>query len=77
MSGLSEPRRLLDDIGLCLVFFTRLRLSSGDFGGRGLANAIWAAPFAGLAVAVIGALAYAIASGLGLAAGPAAALGLA
>ncbi|TIV64160.1 MAG: adenosylcobinamide-GDP ribazoletransferase, partial [Mesorhizobium sp.] len=58
MSGLSEPRQLLDDIGLSLVFFTRLKLPSSDFGGRGLSDAIWAAPFAGLAVAVIGALVY-------------------
>jgi adenosylcobinamide-GDP ribazoletransferase len=77
MSRLSEPRQFLDDIGLSLVFFTRLRLPSSDFGGRGLADAIWAAPFAGLAVAVIGALVYAITSKLGLAAGPAAALTLA
>ena len=77
MSGLSEPRQLLDDIGLSLVFFTRLRLPSSDFGRRSLAEAIWAAPFAGLAVAVIGALVYAIIIALGLAAGPAAALALA
>ncbi|RWG28009.1 adenosylcobinamide-GDP ribazoletransferase [Mesorhizobium sp.] len=75
--GLSEPRRLLDDIGLSLVFLTRLRLPSSDFGGRSLAEAIWAAPFAGLAIAVIGALVYAIVGALGLAAGPAAALALA
>ncbi|MGX8013286.1 adenosylcobinamide-GDP ribazoletransferase [Mesorhizobium sp. ORM8.1] len=77
MSRLSEPRQFLDDIGLSMVFFTRLRLPSSDFGGRSLADAIWAAPFAGLAVAVIGALVYAITSKLGLAAGPAAALTLA
>jgi adenosylcobinamide-GDP ribazoletransferase len=77
MSGLSQPRQFLDDIGLSLVFFTRLRLPSSDFGGRSLADAIWAAPFAGLAVAIIGALVYAIATGLGLAANPAAALALA
>ncbi|AZO12305.1 MULTISPECIES: adenosylcobinamide-GDP ribazoletransferase [unclassified Mesorhizobium] len=77
MSGLSEPRQLLDDICLNIVFFTRLRLPSSDFGGRSLADAIWAAPFAGLAVAVIGALAYAIAAQLGVAPGPASALALA
>ena len=77
MSRLSEPRQFLDDIGLSMVFLTRLRLPSSDFGGRSLADAIWAAPFAGLAVAVIGALVYAITSKLGLAAGPAAALTLA
>ena len=77
MNGFSEPRQLLDDIGLSLVFFTRLRLPSSDFGGRSLADSIWAAPFAGFAVAIIGALVYAIAVALGLAAGPAAALALA
>ncbi|NUS21772.1 MAG: adenosylcobinamide-GDP ribazoletransferase, partial [Mesorhizobium sp.] len=77
MSGPSAPRQVLDDIGLSLVFFTRLRLPSSDFGGRNLADAIWAAPFAGLAVAIIGALVYAIAYSLGLASGPAAALTLA
>ncbi|TIX20794.1 MAG: adenosylcobinamide-GDP ribazoletransferase, partial [Mesorhizobium sp.] len=34
MSGPSAPRQVLDDIGLSLVFFTRLRLPSSDFGGR-------------------------------------------
>ncbi|PBB32101.1 adenosylcobinamide-GDP ribazoletransferase [Mesorhizobium sp. WSM3868] len=77
MRGFSEPRRFLDDIGLSLVFFTRLRLPSSDFGGRSLADAIWAAPVAGLAVAIIGAIAYAVASRLGLVDGPAAALALA
>ncbi|RWM23689.1 adenosylcobinamide-GDP ribazoletransferase [Mesorhizobium sp.] len=77
MSSPSARRQLLDDIGLSLVFFTRLRLPSSDFGGRGLADAIWAAPFAGLAVAIIGALVYAVASGLGVATAPAAALTLA
>lgn len=76
MNGPSAPKQLLDDIGLSLVFFTRLRLPSSDFGGRSLADAIWAAPFAGLAVAIIGALVYAIATVLGLASGPAAALTL-
>jgi adenosylcobinamide-GDP ribazoletransferase len=77
MNGPSAPRQVLDDIGLSLVFLTRLRLPSSDFGGRSLADAIWAAPFAGLAVAIIGALVYAIATVLGLATGPAAALTLA
>lgn len=77
MSGPSAPRQLLDDIGLSLVFFTRLRLPSSDFGGRSLADAIWAAPFAGLAAAIIGALVHAVAAGLSLAPGPAAALTLA
>lgn len=68
---------ILRDIALCLVFFTRLPLPVFDFRDRKLADAIWAAPLAGLAVAVIGALAYAIAALLDLAAGPASALTLA
>ena len=50
------------DIALCLVFFTRLPLPIFDFRDRKLADAIWAAPLAGLAVAGIGALTYAIAA---------------
>lgn len=72
-----SPRQALDDIALCLVFFTRLPLPVFDFRERRLASAIWAAPVAGLAVAVVGALAYAVGIWLGLAAGPAAALALA
>jgi len=64
------------DIALCLVFFTRLPLPVFDFRDRKLADAIWAAPLAGLAVAILGTLAYSIATRLGLAAGPAAALAL-
>jgi len=70
-------RQALDDIALSLVFFTRLPLPAFDSGGRTLAQAIWAAPLAGLAVAAIGGAVYAVASGLGLAAGPSAGLALA
>jgi adenosylcobinamide-GDP ribazoletransferase len=72
-----SPRQILDDIALCLVFFTRLPLPVVDFRGRSLAAAIWAAPVAGLAVGLIGAVAYATATRFGLAMGPAAALALA
>ena len=72
-----SPQRMLDDIALCLVFFTRLPLPALGAGERKLGDAIWAAPVAGLAVALIGALVYALAAWLGLAAGPAAALALA
>jgi adenosylcobinamide-GDP ribazoletransferase len=65
------------DIALCLAFFTRLPLPYLDFRGRTLADAIWAAPVAGLAVAVIASAAYAIATWPGLPIGPAAALALA
>lgn len=68
---------ILRDLALCLVFFTRLPLPAFDFRDRKLADAIWAAPLAGLAVAVLGALTYAIADRLGPAAGPASALALA
>jgi len=73
----SKERPFLRDIALCLVFFTRLPLPALDVRDRKLADAIWAAPLAGLAVAALGALAYAVATWLGLAAGPAAALALA
>ncbi|ESX16217.1 cobalamin synthase [Mesorhizobium sp. LNJC384A00] len=72
-----SPRQALDDVALCLVFFTRLPLPVFDLRGRSLADAIWAAPVAGLAVAVAGAVVYAAGVQLGLAPGPAAALALA
>lgn len=70
-------RQWLYDVALCLVFFTRLPLPAIDFRGRTLAQAIWAAPLAGLAIALIGGVVYAAATWLGLAAGPSAALALA
>ena len=71
-----SPRQILDDIALCLVFFTRLPLPDFDFRGRSLAAAIWAAPIAGLVVGLIGAIVFATAERFGLAMGPAAALAL-
>jgi len=65
------------DIALCLAFFTRLPLPHFDFRGRTLADAIWAAPLAGLAVAIVASAAYASGVWLGLPSGPAAALALA
>jgi adenosylcobinamide-GDP ribazoletransferase len=70
-------QKLLGDIALCLVFFTRLPLPHFDTKDSVFARAIWAAPVVGLAVALIGGVAYALAVLLGLAAGPAAALALA
>lgn len=67
----------LDDIKLCLVFFTRLPLPHFDFGGRTLADAIWAAPLAGLAVAFLGAAVYSVAAMASVPAAVAAALTLA
>ncbi|MER9966962.1 adenosylcobinamide-GDP ribazoletransferase [Mesorhizobium sp. M0060] len=72
-----SQRQILEDVALCLVFFTRLPLPGTDFRGRSLAAAIWAAPVAGLAVALVGALVYAVGTRLGLAGGSAAALTLA
>ena len=74
MSLPSSPRQAGLDIALCLVFFTRLPLPHFDFGDRRLADAIWAAPLAGLAVALVGGIVSATAERLGLAAGPSAAL---
>lgn len=71
-----SPRQVLDDIALCLVFFTRLPLPVFDFRGRSLAAAIWAAPVAGLVVGLIGAIVFATAERFGLGMGPAAALAL-
>jgi adenosylcobinamide-GDP ribazoletransferase len=72
-----NPRQALADIALGLVFFTRLPLPIIDFRGRTLAQAIWAAPIAGLAVALTGGAVYAVAMFCGLAAAPATALALA
>ncbi|MER8848161.1 MULTISPECIES: adenosylcobinamide-GDP ribazoletransferase [Mesorhizobium] len=71
-----SPRQVLDDIALCLVFFTRLPLPVFDFRGRGLAAAIWAAPIAGLVVGLISAIVFATAERFGLAIGSSAALAL-
>ena len=70
------PRRIADDIALCLVFFTRLPLPRFDFSARTLAQAIWAAPLVGIAVAVAASIVHALASAVGLSPEVAAALAL-
>jgi adenosylcobinamide-GDP ribazoletransferase len=75
--ALPSIRQIVDDIALSFVFFTRLPLPIFDFRGRTLAQAIWAAPVAGLAVAVIGSAVYAAVAQCGIAAAPSAALALA
>jgi adenosylcobinamide-GDP ribazoletransferase len=70
-------RQILFDTALCLVFFTRLPLLVFDFRHRTLAQAIWAAPLSGLAVALIAAAVFAVATTLGLSPAIAAALTLA
>lgn len=77
MSTNSAPAKIATDIALSLVFFTRLPLPVLDFGDRKVADAIWAAPIAGVVVAVLGAAAFTLATSLGVAPGPAAALALA
>jgi adenosylcobinamide-GDP ribazoletransferase len=71
------PRRIADDIALCLVFLTRLPLPALDFGSRTLGQAIWAAPLVGVAVGVIGTVTYLAALMLGVPVPVAAALVLA
>jgi len=77
MSLPSSPQQAGRDIALCLTFFTQLPLPRYDFENRKLADAMWAAPFAGLVVAVLAGIVYAIAVRLGLAPGTASALLLA
>jgi adenosylcobinamide-GDP ribazoletransferase len=70
-------QRLLDDVALCLVFFTRLPLAHVAVREGSFAGAIWAAPIVGGAVALIGGIVFALVVFLGLSTGPAAALALA
>ncbi len=68
--------RLVRDLAFCLVFFTRLPVPVPvSIAEARLATSIWAVPLAGLAVALLSAAVYALASALSL--GPAAAAGLA
>ncbi|WP_157015348.1 adenosylcobinamide-GDP ribazoletransferase [Mesorhizobium xinjiangense] len=60
-------RRILDDVAFCLIFFTRIGLGGNRMPDRPLGEAIWAAPVAGLAVALIGSAVYALAYAIGLA----------
>src|SRR5262245_32806815 len=66
---------ILDDIALCLAFYTRLPVPLPD--GRSFADAQWAAPVAGLAVGTIGWLAFFLAEACGLPPAIAAALAVA
>jgi adenosylcobinamide-GDP ribazoletransferase len=70
-------RQIFQDMGLSLVFFTRLPLKEIDFGGRTLAQAIWAAPLAGLAVALIAGVVFTVAEMSGVSPSVGAALALA
>jgi adenosylcobinamide-GDP ribazoletransferase len=74
---MTTTQSAIRDAGFCLSFFTRLPLPHLDLEGRNLAQAIWAAPIAGWAVALVGGVVFGVAHWLGLAAGPAAAVTLA
>lgn len=65
------------DIAISLVFFTRLPLPHFEAPGRKLGDAIWAAPFAGLAIAIIVWLVTVAAGFFGVPSQPTAALALA
>ena len=67
----------LTDATMCMVFFTRIPLPHVDIKDRKLGDAIWAAPIAGLMVAVVGALAYTICHMFDVPSRPAAAVALA
>lgn len=70
--------RLGRDLAFCFIFFTRLPVPLPlAIAEARLATSIWAAPLAGLAVALLSAGAYALALGLGLGPAIAAALALA
>lgn len=57
---------LVADITACLAFFTRLPVTVRYCTGRGFAQAQWAAPVAGLAVALCGAAAFWLTDAFGL-----------
>lgn len=65
------------DVAACLGFFTRLPAGWRPHSGRRFADALWAAPVAGLAVGAAGAAAFAAASFLGVSPASAAMLALA
>jgi adenosylcobinamide-GDP ribazoletransferase len=60
------PRSLLADMADCIGFFTRLPAPLPPSPERPFARALWAAPLAGLVVALVAALVMAIAAGLSL-----------
>lgn len=72
-----SPAAALRDVGFCLGFFTRLPVPAFVHEGRSLAQAIWAAPLAGLLVGVVGAAIFFLADLSHLSPGVSAALALA
>jgi adenosylcobinamide-GDP ribazoletransferase len=72
-----NARSVMADLAISLVFFTRLPLPPFDVPGRKLGDAIWAAPVAGIVVALAGGVVYTLAHALGINEGVAAVLALA
>src|SRR5271156_605612 len=65
--GLGSPRRAVRDVADALRFFTRLRVGEPGLGAPlDIDRIAWAAPVAGVAVGLIGALALALPALLGL-----------
>lgn len=62
MFGFARP----SDVAICLVFFTRLPLPNFHVPDRKLGEAIWAAPLAGLAVALVSWLVIVVADFFGV-----------
>jgi len=74
---MNRPENPIADIAFCVSFFTRLPIVEFDARDRKLGDAIWAAPLAGLLVAIIAAFVLTVASVFGVPRWPAAALALA
>lgn len=71
-----DPRHIADDIFLCVGFFTRVPLPGREVSRR-FAEALWAAPLAGVVVGIATGLALLVPRALGLPAEISAALALA
>ncbi|MBX3597281.1 MAG: adenosylcobinamide-GDP ribazoletransferase [Rhizobiaceae bacterium] len=76
-SGELSTRRIMGDLAIALVFFTRLPLPHFDLPGKTLGGALWAAPLVGVAVAIAGGAAYTLSHAIGINEGVAAAIALA
>lgn len=74
---IASPVACLRDIAFCIGFFTRLPVPAGVHNRRTLAQAIWAAPLAGLVVGFAGAVAFFLGDLCRLSPGSCAALALA
>jgi adenosylcobinamide-GDP ribazoletransferase len=70
-------RDLLHDVIATIVFFTRLPAPRSENEARRFADSLWAAPLAGLAVGLVGGVAYLVLLRMGIPPLPAAALALA